>query len=65
MKNYKVCVYAITKNEEKFVNRWVDSIKDADKIIVLDTGSDDNTVKILKERGVEVHAKTFNLSRFR
>ncbi len=64
MKNYKVCVYAITKNEEKFVNRWVDSIKDADKIIVLDTGSDDNTVKLLKERGVEVHKKVFNPWRF-
>ena len=59
-----MCVYAIARNEEKFVNRWVDSILDADKIIVLDTGSTDNTVNILKERGVEVHQKTFKPWRF-
>ena len=64
LKNYKVCVYAITKNEEKFVERWVNSMKEADKIIVLDTGSNDNTVKLLKEMGVEVHEKLFNPWRF-
>ena len=41
MKKYKVCVYAITKNEEKFVNRWFNSMKEADEIYVLDTGSTD------------------------
>ena len=45
---YKVCVYAICKNEEKFVDTWYDSVKEADKIYVLDTGSDDNTVNLLK-----------------
>lgn len=64
MKDYKVCVYAITKNEEKFVNRWYESIKDADKIIVLDTGSTDNTVKLLKELNVDVYEKVFNPWRF-
>ena len=54
MKKYKVCVYAISKNEEKFVNKWVNSMKEADKIYVLDTGSTDNTVKLLKENGVIV-----------
>ena len=29
MKKYKVCVYAICKNEEKFINRWVESMKEA------------------------------------
>lgn len=54
MNKYKVCVYAICKNEEKFVDRWVDSMQEADKIFVLDTGSTDNTVEKLKKRGVEV-----------
>lgn len=54
MNKYKVCVYAICKNEEKFVDRWVDSMQEADKIYVLDTGSTDNTVEKLKKRGVEV-----------
>lgn len=54
MNKYKVCVYAICKNEEKFVERWVNSMKEADLIIVADTGSTDNTVKKLKELGVQV-----------
>ena len=54
MKKFKVCVYGISKNEEKFVNRWVKNMSEADKIYVLDTGSTDNTVKLLKDSGVIV-----------
>lgn len=61
---YKVCVYAISKNEEKFVNRWVDSMSEADAIYVLDTGSEDNTVNKLKERGVNVITETITPWRF-
>ncbi|MEI3499576.1 MAG: glycosyltransferase [Bacilli bacterium] len=51
MKKYKIVVYAISKNEEKFVDRWVDSMQEADEIYVLDTGSTDKTVsKLKKER---------------
>ena len=32
MKKYKVCIYAICKNESKFIKRWYESIKDADYI---------------------------------
>lgn len=64
MNKYKVCVYAITKNEEKFAKRWYDSMKEADKIYVLDTGSTDNTVKILKDLGAIVEIKKFNPWRF-
>ena len=49
---YKVCVYAICKNEEKFINRWYNSMKEADKIFVLDTGSTDNSYNLLKKLGV-------------
>ena len=49
MINKKIVVYAISKNEEKFVKRWVNSMKEADAIYVLDTGSTDNTVKLLQE----------------
>jgi len=55
MSKYKVCVYAISKNEEAFVDRWVDAVNEADLIVVLDTGSTDNTVEKLKNRGVIVH----------
>ena len=54
---YKICVYAICKNEEKFVNRWFESMKEADNIFVLDTVSTDNTIQILKELGVKVLQK--------
>ncbi len=64
MSKYKVCVYAISKNEEKFVDRWMDSIKDADNIYVLDTGSTDNTVEKLKKRGAIVQTKIINPWRF-
>lgn len=50
----KICVYAICKNEEKFVDKWYESIKDADGIFVLDTGSTDDTVKKLKNHGITV-----------
>ena len=34
-RKYKVIVYAIAKNEESFVDRWVDSMSEADEIYVL------------------------------
>lgn len=64
MKKYKVCVYAICKNEEKFVDRWFNSMKEADEIYVLDTGSTDNSIKLLKEKGVHVKQKKINPWRF-
>lgn len=45
----KICVYAICKNEAQFVERWYESVKDADYICVLDTGSTDDTVDLLKK----------------
>ena len=44
----KICVYAICKNEEKFVDKWLESMSEADYIVVLDTGSTDNTYNLLK-----------------
>ena len=64
MNKYKVCVYAICKNEEKFVSRWVKSMSEADEIYVLDTGSTDNTVKFLKDLGVHVKTKIIDPWRF-
>lgn len=64
MNKYRVCVYAICKNEEQFVNRWVNSMKEADDIYVLDTGSTDNTVSLLKSLGVHVETKIIKPWRF-
>ncbi len=60
----KICVYAICKNEEKFVDRFYESAKDADGIYVLDTGSTDETVAKLKSHGVFVEQKIIDPWRF-
>ena len=64
MKKYKIVVYAISKNEGKFVDRWVDSMQEADEIYVLDTGSTDKTVSKLKKRKVNVKKKIIKPWRF-
>lgn len=44
---YKICIYAICKNEIQFVDRWLESMEEADYIVVLDTGSTDGTYEKL------------------
>ncbi len=60
----KICVYAICKNEEKFIERWYESVKEADGIYVLDTGSTDNSVNLLESLGVVVRQEIINPWRF-
>ena len=47
----KICVYAISKNEEMFVERFCESAKDADLIMIADTGSTDRTVELAQQCG--------------
>lgn len=49
MSKYKITVYAICKNEKNNVKEWYNSMKEADEIVVLDTGSDDGTYELLKK----------------
>lgn len=51
----KIAVYTIALNEEKFVERWYNSVKDADYILIADTGSTDRTVEIAKSLGINVY----------
>ncbi|MGC6172931.1 tetratricopeptide repeat-containing glycosyltransferase [Lacrimispora sp. 38-1] len=64
MNPYKICVYAISKNEEQFVDRWMDSVSEADEVIVTDTGSTDGTVEKLRARGATVYEETISPWRF-
>jgi len=51
----KIAVYAISKNEEQFVERFCESAKEADVILIADTGSTDNTVELAKQHGATVY----------
>lgn len=64
MGKYKICVYAICKNEEKFVERWMNSMKEADYVVVLDTGSTDQSKKKLEEMGAIVKVEEIRPWRF-
>lgn len=64
MNHYKVCVYAICKNEAQFVDRWMDSMSEADLVVVTDTGSEDDTVSRLRQRGAVVYEEAFRPWRF-
>jgi len=50
----KICVYAISKNEAMFVDRFCESAKEADLILIADTGSSDNTVELALANGATV-----------
>lgn len=64
MRKYKISVYAICKNEEKFVDRWMDAVSEADEVVVLDTGSTDNSVEKLRSRGAKVYEERISPWRF-
>ena len=51
----KVTLYAICKNEKKNVERFLENSKKFSHTVVVDTGSTDNTIQLLKEAGIEVY----------
>jgi glycosyltransferase involved in cell wall biosynthesis len=55
-KRLKIAVYAISKNEEQFVERFCASCKDADLVLIADTGSTDGTVEKARECGASVYS---------
>ena len=65
MKN-KICVYAICKNEIKFIEQWLNNMSEADYIVVLDTGSTDGTLEKLQadSRVTKVESKIIKPWRF-
>jgi len=51
----KIAVYAISKNESQFVERFCKSAADADLILVADTGSTDDTRALAEQHGAKVY----------
>ncbi len=60
----KICVYTIAKNESSFIERWYQSAKDADELLVFDTGSTDDTFEVCEQLGIKVFAGCVNPWRF-
>ena len=50
----RVAVYTIALNEEHFIERWYESAKEADYLLIADTGSTDNTLDTAKKLGINV-----------
>ena len=50
----RIGVYAIAKNEEQFVQSWYESAREADVLLIADTGSADDTVAKARSLGITV-----------
>jgi len=51
----KVTLYAIAKNEEKNIEKFLKNAKKFSDVVVVDTGSTDNTVQLLKDAGIKIY----------
>jgi glycosyltransferase involved in cell wall biosynthesis len=60
----KIAVYTIALNEEQFVEPWFNSAKDADYLLIADTGSTDATVEKAKALGINVISVSIKPWRF-
>lgn len=57
----KLSLCLIVKNEEKKIKKCIESVKTiVNEIIVVDTGSDDNTVSVVKDLGAKVYYYKWN-----
>lgn len=60
----RVAIYTIAKDEQAFVQRWYDSAKEADHLLILDTGSTDNTTALAHSLGIHTVTREFSPWRF-
>jgi glycosyltransferase involved in cell wall biosynthesis len=50
----KVAIYTIALNERQFVEKWYEAAKEADYLLIADTGSTDGTIEAAKELGINI-----------
>jgi glycosyltransferase involved in cell wall biosynthesis len=54
---YRLTLSMIVKNEEKYIKDCLESVKEvADEIVIVDTGSTDNTLKIAEEYNAKIYS---------
>ena len=51
----KVTLYAIAKNEEKNIEKFLKNAEKFDDVVVVDTGSTDKTIQLLRNAGIKVY----------
>jgi len=59
-----ITLYAICKNEEKNVNKFIENSKKFYDTVVIDTGSTDNTVELLRDAGITVYEYPQSVEKF-
>jgi glycosyltransferase involved in cell wall biosynthesis len=52
-----ISVFIVAKNEEKHIRKTLNSVVDFDEVILVDSGSTDNTLSIAEEFGVTVYTQ--------
>jgi tetratricopeptide (TPR) repeat protein len=60
----KIAIYTIALNEEQFVKRWYESAKEADYLLIADTGSTDSTARLAQRLGINVASISISPWRF-
>lgn len=60
----KIAVYTMAKNEASHVQRFAETTREADVVVVTDTGSTDGTPDLLRDAGIEVHSSSIQPWRF-
>ncbi len=56
----KLTLCVITKNEEENIKKCIESVKNlVDDIVIVDTGSTDNTIEVSKSLGAKVYEFTW------
>jgi len=64
MARLKIAVYTMAKNEADHVQRFAETTRGADAVVVTDTGSTDGTPDLLRDAGVTVHTSSIVPWRF-
>ncbi len=54
MSKATISAVLIVKNEEKLIKRCIESLKEVDEVVILDTGSSDETIEIARTAGAKV-----------